>query len=389
MLNRVHSRLTLAMLSAITLSGCSSIVSGTSEQLTINSNPPQAVCVLEREGLPIGQVTTPGGLNVTRTKHNIQIKCTKDGYEPATAFLKSDVNGATFGNILIGGGIGWAIDSAAGADNNYQEITTVTLVPIKAASQIAAIPTQEPAEASRASDAANQPKSSDGLRNEGAITPAAYQAGPKAIINGGVSRDLSAGGLFKAENKGWLLEVENRGKMNVTLTRVDDRNTYIAKNNKTNCRDVDYDQNKLILSAWCEVRLAKPLTQTTGFGSNSELEVRFKIYGENLKFNFSTTAPIGDAEFSLNYQPTAQEMAAAAQAQAKAAPETQTKVTPEVQAKVTTETQKQTAAEPQEKSATATTEIANRLKVLNGLRDQGLITQSEYADRRRAMLDGI
>ena len=387
MLNQRHSRFAVAALSAMTFSGCSSIVSGTSEQLTINSNPPQAICVLEREGLPIGQVTTPCGLNVTRTKHNIQIKCTKDGYEPATAFLKSDVAGATFGNILIGGGIGWAIDSAAGADNNYQEVTTVTLVPINAASQTAATSTQEPLQGSRSSDAANQPKSPDGLRNDGAITPAAFQAGPKAVIDGGISRDLSAGGLFKAENKGWLLEVENSGKVNVSLTRVDDRNVYIAKNYKTNCRDIDYDQNKLIISAWCNVRLAKPITQAAGVGHTAELDFRFKIYGENLKFNFSTTAPIGDAEFILNYQPTAQEIATAAQAQKKSALEVQEKPAAETQVKAVTEIQKKTTAEPQEKSAT--TDIANRLKVLNGLRDQDLITQSEYDDRRRAILDGI
>jgi len=32
-------------------------------------------------------------------------------------------------NIILGGGIGWAIDSASGADNKYESPITITLVP--------------------------------------------------------------------------------------------------------------------------------------------------------------------------------------------------------------------------------------------------------------------
>ena len=184
MFTRNYFPLATLAISVITLSGCSSIISGTSEQLSINSNPPGAACVFERAGLPIGQVTTPGGLNVTRTKHNINIKCTKDGYEPATAFLKSGTAGATFGNIILGGGIGWAVDSAAGADNHYEEVTTVTLVPINAASSKAAPPIEEKAEAKPSSDSSSRLKLLDNLRDEGTITPAEYQTRRKAIIDG-------------------------------------------------------------------------------------------------------------------------------------------------------------------------------------------------------------
>ena len=46
---------------ALALTGCASIISGTSQTITINSNPPGAQCNLLREGLVIGSVTTPGG----------------------------------------------------------------------------------------------------------------------------------------------------------------------------------------------------------------------------------------------------------------------------------------------------------------------------------------
>ena len=109
--------------------GCSSIIEGRSQTLSFASNPPGASCTLTRNGAVIGKLTTPAGLVVEKTKHDIHVICSKDGYEDSTAFLKSEVAGATFGNIILGGGIGWAIDSASGADNKYQEVTTVTLNP--------------------------------------------------------------------------------------------------------------------------------------------------------------------------------------------------------------------------------------------------------------------
>lgn len=115
---------------AAAVSGCSSVVEGTSQTLSFESNPPGANCALERNNVPIGNVTTPGGVVVQKTKHNILVTCKKDGYQEAKTTLKSEVAGATFGNIILGGGIGWAIDSASGADNKYNSITTVSLVPL-------------------------------------------------------------------------------------------------------------------------------------------------------------------------------------------------------------------------------------------------------------------
>ena len=113
-----------------TLSGCASIASGTTQTLQISSNPDKASCNLEREGKVIGSVSsTPGGVMVEKTKHDITVKCSKDGYQTSTGYMHSGVEGSTWGNIILGGGIGWAIDSARGADNHYPENLTVTLVP--------------------------------------------------------------------------------------------------------------------------------------------------------------------------------------------------------------------------------------------------------------------
>ena len=112
------------------LGGCSSVIEGTSQEILVNTNPPGADCAFEREGNVIARVQqTPGGATIKKTKHDITLRCAKPGYQDATYLNHSGAAGATFGNIILGGGIGWAIDSASGADNKYDGTVNITLVP--------------------------------------------------------------------------------------------------------------------------------------------------------------------------------------------------------------------------------------------------------------------
>ena len=119
------------VLAALMLPGCSSILSGTSDTISFDTNPPGADCQLVRDGKVIGNVTTPGGLTVQKTKDDIHVTCKKAGYQDATGQLTSEIQDETWGNIILGGGIGWAIDSASGADNDYADNITITLVPLQ------------------------------------------------------------------------------------------------------------------------------------------------------------------------------------------------------------------------------------------------------------------
>ena len=135
-----------AVLGSLLVSACASIIDGTTQQIAIESTPPGATCDFSRQGTVIGQTTTPGGVVVQKTKHNIQVSCQKEGYETTTATLKSGVAGATWGNIILGGGIGWAIDSASGSDNKYEEYVSVSMVPkIAAGGAPPTAPTAAPA----------------------------------------------------------------------------------------------------------------------------------------------------------------------------------------------------------------------------------------------------
>jgi len=112
------------------LAGCSSVIEGTSQEILVNTNPPGADCQFLREGNVIASVAaTPGGVTIKKTKHDITLKCHKQGYQEATYLNHSGAASATFGNIVLGGGIGWAIDSASGADNKYDGVVNMSLVP--------------------------------------------------------------------------------------------------------------------------------------------------------------------------------------------------------------------------------------------------------------------
>ena len=111
------------------LSGCSSIIEGTSQEIAVNTNPAGADCSLERQGISIAHVdSTPASVTIKKTKYDITVRCHKKGFEEATYLNHSGAAAATVGNIILGGGIGWAIDSASGADNKYDSPVNITLV---------------------------------------------------------------------------------------------------------------------------------------------------------------------------------------------------------------------------------------------------------------------
>jgi hypothetical protein len=112
------------------LSGCSTIIEGRSQQIMVNTNPPGADCGIHRNGEKIASIVgTPGSAYIEKTKGDIRIECRKHGYQDATYLNHSGTAGATWGNIVAGGLVGWGVDSATGSDNRYETPVNITLVP--------------------------------------------------------------------------------------------------------------------------------------------------------------------------------------------------------------------------------------------------------------------
>ena len=123
----MNLRIVFACAALSVLAGCASIIDGSSQDIEINTTPQGASCTLTRAGETLGSVAeTPGTIKVEKTKDDITVTCKKNGYAASVYVDKSGSDGTTLGNIILGGGIGWAVDSARGADNKYD--TPITLV---------------------------------------------------------------------------------------------------------------------------------------------------------------------------------------------------------------------------------------------------------------------
>jgi hypothetical protein len=130
--------LAVAVLAATLLAGCASLVGGgTSQDITVSTNPPGAHCVFWRHGEQIGEIReTPGTLTVKRRKYDIDIKCDKTGFEQASFHDHSGVSSMVAGNVaadlILTAGLSSIVDSANGADNEYTGNVIIGLTPVGA-----------------------------------------------------------------------------------------------------------------------------------------------------------------------------------------------------------------------------------------------------------------
>ena len=123
-------RFGFAVLACAALGACASITEGTHQEITVNTKPPGAKCVLSRSGFDIGTVNkTPGTVRIDKSKQDMVIACEKDEYVRGTYLNKSDFAAVTVGNVLVGGLVGILIDVADDAATKYDGSVTITLQP--------------------------------------------------------------------------------------------------------------------------------------------------------------------------------------------------------------------------------------------------------------------
>jgi len=119
----------LALLVVLT-SGCATLTKGTSQAVTVDTDPSGATCTLTRDAKPVAIVNpTPGSVPVEKAHGTIAIACKKQGYLEAAGNLASEFQAMTFGNILFGGLVGVVVDAASGAMHQYPDMVTITLIP--------------------------------------------------------------------------------------------------------------------------------------------------------------------------------------------------------------------------------------------------------------------
>ena len=112
------------------LANCATVVEGTDQNVLITTEPSGASCMLSRDGGQIAAVAaTPGNVNLDKSKDPVTVDCEKEGFLDSTGTLQAGFKGTTFGNLLLGGIVGVAIDAGSGAMHEYPSSITVYLPP--------------------------------------------------------------------------------------------------------------------------------------------------------------------------------------------------------------------------------------------------------------------
>ncbi|AMO97087.1 hypothetical protein CFter6_4496 [Collimonas fungivorans] len=127
----VRAAAAAAIVASSLLTGCASIVDGTSQVVTVEArNQGQLVkgasCKLQNAKGTF-YVTAPGTVTIHRSRDDLVVQCDKENIKPGLAKIKSSVKGMTYGNILLGGIVGAIVDQSSGAAFDYPAMVTVLM----------------------------------------------------------------------------------------------------------------------------------------------------------------------------------------------------------------------------------------------------------------------
>jgi hypothetical protein len=112
----------LGMVSLVCLglffAGCATIVAGTSQSVSINSNVKGADVIVN--GKTVGKTPYNGPIE---RGDSTTVTLQKDGYDPKTIILSTEIETIFWGNIIVGGVLGSTVDLATGGMYKYAPAT--------------------------------------------------------------------------------------------------------------------------------------------------------------------------------------------------------------------------------------------------------------------------
>jgi uncharacterized protein YceK len=98
-----------AVLTALTLSGCATVMHGTEQEVSFASTPADARVTVDSQSIG----NTPVMLDLSRKRTHV-VRIELDGYAPYEANITRHTSGWVLGNLLIGGVVGIAVDAIGG-----------------------------------------------------------------------------------------------------------------------------------------------------------------------------------------------------------------------------------------------------------------------------------
>ena len=115
---------TIFSLSLLFLTACSSMMSGTTQSVKVDSTPSGAKVFIATKDKKTGVFgprseagVTPIMVDISRKDGAIILE--KEGYKPAEVALVKSMNSWMWGNVLLGSLLSTSIDTSTGASNEY------------------------------------------------------------------------------------------------------------------------------------------------------------------------------------------------------------------------------------------------------------------------------
>ncbi|MGH6888226.1 MAG: hypothetical protein ACREHF_03370 [Rhizomicrobium sp.] len=129
----------------VALSGCATIIEGTTQPVSVNTTPVEGAQCTLTNSQGTWYLTTPGSTTVHKTKTDLDVTCTKPGFQPGHVVADAHFGATTAANVIAGGVIGMGVDAASGANYHYNTPITVPLGAPAAAQQTPAASPARPA----------------------------------------------------------------------------------------------------------------------------------------------------------------------------------------------------------------------------------------------------
>ncbi len=108
-------RIVLVVLIAVVIFGCATIVKGTKQDISIQSDPPHAnFTVKTKSGVEVFRGVTPATVKLPK-KNEYVVTIELAGYKETSVYISQSFELWALGNIICGGIIGLAIDALDGA----------------------------------------------------------------------------------------------------------------------------------------------------------------------------------------------------------------------------------------------------------------------------------
>ena len=108
------------------MAGYSSIADDDRQVMTAKTPPSGAQCTLRNKEGEFVVGSSPETLTIETACKEVTIICKKDGYKDTSSSVQNSYRGIVWGNVILAGVIGYAVDKSSGAACHYPSSATLS-----------------------------------------------------------------------------------------------------------------------------------------------------------------------------------------------------------------------------------------------------------------------